>query len=143
MPKVDAVSEPFGLLNCGVLVKLKVSARSSTLARSPILKLLNSDRFSANNPGPLMMLRPVVPKLTPVGWEKLAVANQGLPVLMPCKIWTGATWLAVWVSPGVLRLLPLAVMLNGVPVNKVRTPERRQLPRTHAAGPEAHRKKVV
>ncbi len=34
---------------------------------------------------------------------------------MPCRTYTAETWSAVWVSPGVFRLLPLAVNVSGVP----------------------------
>ena len=130
------VSEVLGLLNCGELVKLKVSARSSMLALSPNLKVLKSARFRAKRLGPLNIFRPLVPNRTPVGWAKLEVLNQGLPTLMPCRIWTGATWSAVWDSPGVFKLLPLAPTVPiGVPVMSVRTPESCQLPSAYAAGP--------
>src|ERR1044071_3926047 len=84
-PKVELVSEVLGLVNCGVLVKLNVSALISRAHRSVNLKILESERLSPNSPGPIMMFRPVVPTRTPVGCAKLDWLDQGLPTLIPCS----------------------------------------------------------
>ena len=51
-----------GFAKCGVLVKLKDSARSWSDHRSVNLKLRNSERSKLTVPGPRRRLNPAVPK---------------------------------------------------------------------------------
>ena len=64
------------LLNSGVLVRFEGLGAQLDSDALVDLKLLNSERFSAHNLGPLRMLCPEVPIATPVGWVRLAVLNH-------------------------------------------------------------------
>src|SRR5437879_13309385 len=107
MPKVALVIELLGFENCGVFVRLKASPRRSTFTppRSPKANCRAILPFNPKVPGPVMMLRPVVPNRTPTGCAKLLVSNQGLPRLIPCRILIGATKSAVCVLLGRFKLL--------------------------------------
>src|SRR5258706_5349330 len=81
-PKVLSFEESvFGFENCAVLVTLNDSARSSALILSVKLKILNSEASALKKFGPDVMLRPLVPKRTPVGAAKLACENHDEPPL--------------------------------------------------------------
>src|SRR5262245_38171260 len=89
-PNVELVNEVLGFENCGVLVKLNASARTSMRVCSLIRIVLPTLPFSPYVPGPLMMFRPVVPKRLLGGCTKLDVSNHGLPRLIPWRIFTEA-----------------------------------------------------
>src|SRR5262245_19031971 len=70
--------EALGLLNCGVLVRLKISARNCNerLPSPPNPMLRNTEKSSCIVPGPNTVLRPTLPKVNCGGAVKHAVLNQ-------------------------------------------------------------------
>ena len=59
---LEAVTLDAGLLNCGVLVKLKASARKTMLNRSVRVKVRATLRLGFVSPGPRSECKPAVPK---------------------------------------------------------------------------------
>jgi hypothetical protein len=60
--KFPLLTPPLGTLKCGVLVKLKISARNWTLTRSLTWNLRKIPRSVLNRAGPVMLALPQVPK---------------------------------------------------------------------------------
>ena len=96
-PKLLELKFVTGLLNWGVFVMLKASARNSKPTRSLIGNLRNSDASKSNSPGPLNAMRGAVPKAlsglwqsrwfrtrtSQYGFAKLAICVEPFPNPMP------------------------------------------------------------
>src|SRR5262245_39725054 len=112
-----------GLLKAGVLLTLKTSHRNCRLSRSVILKLRKRLASRLMTPGPRRILRPVLPKRTPVTGANAVGSNQLTPFpIRPGFATVGFTWSAVCVLPGEFTDVPTAVTLNGVPLIEVKMP---------------------
>src|SRR6185437_2165075 len=129
-PKFASPSVTSGLLNCGELVRLNDSPRSSRLKRSVIGIVLNTEKSSSKRPGPLIRFRPTLPNVRASGAAKLDCENHGSPSPTPCNIWRGATRFGVWPLLGACRPDPLYVKFRGEPVCTVKMPPTRQPPNT-------------
>src|SRR5580658_5790219 len=129
LPKFASPRLPSGVLNCGVLARLKHSVRNCTLMRSVISKSLKSEKSTLRVGGlkaSCSMTLPIVPE---AGGEKLAVLNHSLG-LRPLG---GAAYgLPVTIgvhTPSSTPSQPLEVMVKGWPVWKVKMVLACQLPR--------------
>ena len=69
------VTAPPGLLNCGVLKRLNISARNSICWFSVTLNRLDSEKSQLYPAGPRRILRPALPHVPLAGIEKAAILN--------------------------------------------------------------------
>jgi len=79
-PKLLELKFVTGLLNWGVFVMLKASARNSKPTRSLMGNLRNSDASKSNSPGPLNAMRGAVPKALSGPLAKSLVSNQDVAI---------------------------------------------------------------
>ena len=75
VPKLDAPTVFAGLLNCGVLKRLKNSPRICRLLASLKWKFLKTEKSTSLVSGPYRMFRPELPQI-PAGLAKAAVLNH-------------------------------------------------------------------
>jgi hypothetical protein len=76
LPKLELLALPFGFTKCGVLLKLKDSARNCNWNLSVSLKVRNKLKSVFTTPGPRMVLRPTLPNRTAVGRANALVSNH-------------------------------------------------------------------
>ena len=103
-PNAGLPNTPFGLANCGLLNRLKISRRSSDITR-PNLVFLISDASTLNCPGPRTEFRPVAPNVPVVSatCAKHAVLNHWP---MVASLFTGSQ-----IVFGRLLVMPVESML--------------------------------
>src|SRR5580704_2395743 len=82
-PKVEEPKLLFGKLNCGVLLRLKISVRNCILTRSVNGKSLKIDKSTFLSGGPLFVLSARLPSVSGAGALKLAVLNHSDGVRPP------------------------------------------------------------
>src|SRR5690242_15403024 len=135
IPNVDVPNVVPGLLKCGVLVRLKASARNSidVFSVSGIIRKSEASRFTRS--GPVSMLRPTLPKLVPLGAENGVTSNQGVPALKWPYVSTGPLTFGRLLMKGAFRPALLYWKLSGLPVCAVMTPFTCHPPATQAIGP--------
>src|SRR5690606_41376942 len=120
--RVLLVTRPSGLLNFGVFVTLAACTRSSSFRVPPIGKERKIPRSRFTPPGPRNWLRPVLPKRTPCGCAHADGSYQTPELPTSPTFRTSPTRSAVCMLPGVLSSVPLAVTVNGRPLNAPHTP---------------------
>src|SRR5215472_3670435 len=142
-PKLTAsLAFAFGKSNCGVLVTLKASARTSMPTRSVTLSLLDNEASRLKSLGPANAYRGTLP-ITPFAEtgqpgpivQKAEGLNHGSRSIPPSTL-NGAIWIGVWRVPGALSELPFAEKSNGRPLINVRTPPICHPPATKFAHPD-------
>src|SRR5215510_4091361 len=113
-----------GFENLGVLDMLNASALNSVFTLSVTLNVRKRLRFTFHNPGPISVLRPEVPKRTPVGCRNAKGSNHDLlaPISPGIRTWPDTTWSAVWALTGAFSSVPEAPTVNGVPVYAMKVP---------------------
>src|SRR5262249_45428014 len=127
-PKLLLSRLPFGLPHCGVLVKLKASARNCRLNLSVIRNCRKRPKSHCDRNGPRRVFRPRAPKRARLFGSaseptarKASTSKYFCPApLFPKSARLGLIWSAVWLLPGAFNVVPDEVTLKGVPLKKLR-----------------------
>jgi hypothetical protein len=128
-PKVGEPRKLSGMLRFGWLKRLKTSARSCRLRRSPRAVFLTSEALTFSVPGPSRVLRPALPNVPGAGNAKADVSNQRSGVRFE-RVGSPTTFGRSFApKPSVERPVPLLSMsesratVNGLPVWSVTMPK--------------------
>src|SRR5512146_3508353 len=137
VPGLD--TSEFGMLNCGVLNRLKTSQRNSSCRPSPP-SLKGNDRSRLKSRlvkgGPIRMSRPEFPNAAGLGTAKQAGLNHSLTLCCPLERPPLQTRLGRVSAKGPTKLLSdEAVTVKGKPEFRVKMPFIRQLPGIAAGTP--------
>src|SRR5262245_15764064 len=134
-PKPALPKPVFGLLKCGVLVKLNDSIRSSTAKRSVTGNLRNSEKSRFTKPGPASTLRPRLPNVAGAGAENFVTSKYFSPLPTRAKISGCPARFGRLLLPGAFNVVALKVKFNGSPVCAVKMPLHCQSPSSQRPAP--------